>query len=123
MAAYDWRESTMFRTPLTIAAVMAALALPAGALAMHGPSSDQTDRLSAVPVSANLLRDGKYLPPPTTPDRATVQVVRVVKPGGFDFRDAGIGGALGAIAVAVVGGLVIVVLRDSDTATVSANAG
>ena len=105
----------MPRTFAATALLTIALALPAGALAMNGPTGGSSPSTSA-PV--NLLRDGKYLPTPTAAP-ATVQVVRIVRPGGFDFRDAGIGAAVGALALAVIGGIAIVLSRDNgaDRAT------
>jgi hypothetical protein len=67
-----------------------------------------------VVAPSNPLRDGKYLPQPapatTTP--APVQIVRVIKPRGFDLRDASIGAAFGALLIAIVGTLVLVTLRE-----------
>jgi hypothetical protein len=103
----------MLRTLIAIAAGTAALALPVGALAMYGPAGGEsagTVATSSSPV--NLLRDGKYSPAPKTATPPSVQVVRVVRPGGFDFVDAGIGAAVAAVGLALVGGLVIVVHRD-----------
>lgn len=99
----------MLRTLAAITLLTVALALPGGALAMNGPTGGTSTSTSA-PV--NLLRDGKYLPTPT-PAPNPVEVVRVVKPGAFDFRDAGIGAALGALAIAVIGGAAIVFTRGS----------
>jgi hypothetical protein len=112
----------MLRTLITIAAVAAFLALPAGALAMVGATGGT---VAVVPgeTPVNLLRDAKYLPAPKTLGAGTVQVVRVVNPGGFDFRDAGIGAALGAVALAVIGGLVIVLHHDHPAATPRTHAG
>jgi hypothetical protein len=70
---------------ITVAALIAALTVPAATLAMHAPS-DSVKR--AAPVKS--------------------QVVQVVEPGGFDFRDAGIGAAVGALGLALVGGAVLV---------------
>jgi hypothetical protein len=99
----------MLRTITATALLAAALALPSGALAMNGPAGG-TSNSSPAPV--NLLRDGKYLPTATA---ATVQVVRIVRPGGFDFRAAGIGAAVGALVLAVIGGVAIVLSRDGGT--------
>ena len=63
------------------AALVAALAVPAAALAMRSPSDP-------VPRSAP----------------ATAQSVRLVKPGGFDFRDAGVGAAAAVLGLGLVGG-------------------
>lgn len=109
----------MLRTLITIAAVAAALALPAGAPAMYGATGGRNVAVVPGESPVNLLRDAKYLPAAKTPGAGTVQVVRVVVPGGFDFRDAGIGAALGAVALAVIGGLVTVLHRDHPAATAS----
>jgi hypothetical protein len=111
----------MFRKLITLAAVAAALSLPSVASAMHGPGNGAAVTVSTSPV--NLLRDGKYLAPPQTSSPATVQIVRVVKPGGFDFVAAAIGAALGAAALALVGGLVIALHRDNHAATARTLAG
>jgi hypothetical protein len=82
----------MLRVLLTIATVAAALALVPAAGAAPGHTGGGT----ATPAA-----------------RPTVEIVRVVKPQtAFDFADAGIGAALGAAALAVLGGLVIVLHRD-----------
>ena len=104
---------TMLRTRITIAAIAAAFVLPGSALALHAPLDNAyTPRPTATgdkPV--NLLRDGKYAPSPTTASGG-IQVVRVIRPGGFDFRDAGIGAAVGALTLAVLGGVVIARFRN-----------
>lgn len=106
----------MLRTLITIAAVAAVLALPGSALALHAPlEGAHTSKPAATgdkPV--NLLRDGKYLPTPTTGASGTVEIVRVIKPGGFDFRDAGIGAGIGAVALALLGGVVIALSRERE---------
>src|SRR5229473_7972306 len=99
----------MLRTLFTIAGLAAALALPAAAPAMTGPAGGDS---TAVSPPANLLRDGKYAPRPAPTPAPTLEVVRLVKPGGFDFAAAGIGAALGAAVLAVVGGLLIVLHRE-----------
>jgi hypothetical protein len=86
----------MRRLLVTVAALIAALAVPASALAVHAPG-DSGQR--------------------STPAQA--QVVRVVKPGGFDFRDAGIGAAVGVLALALVGGGVLVILGDRGSLRLS----
>ena len=101
----------MLRTIITTAAVAATLALPSGVLAMNGPAGGTS---ASSPAPVNLLRDGKYLPTPTAAP-AAVQVVRIVRPGGFDFRDAGIGAAVAVLALAVIGGIAIVLSRDGGT--------
>lgn len=109
----------MLRILITIAALSAALSLPAGALAMNGPGGGSAGSTSP----ANLLRDGKYLPTPKASDPTTVQVVRVVQPGGFDFADAGIGAAIAAATLALVGALVIALHRDQQAPTARTSAG
>lgn len=68
---------------VTVAALIAALTVPAATLAMHAPS-DSVKRAA-----------------PARP-----QVVQVVRPGGFDFGDAGIGAAVGALGLALAVGAV-----------------
>jgi len=106
----------MLRTLAAIALLTVALALPGGTLAMNGPTGGTSASTPAAPV--NLLRDGKYLPTPTAAP-ATVEVVRVVKPGGFDFRDAGVGAAVGALVIALVGGVVILVSHNGSATRVA----
>src|SRR4051794_3839018 len=111
----------MLRTLFTIARRAIALALPAAAAALTRPTRGEAPRGGAPPdllrggeppavrARPNLLRDGKYALTPAQ----RVEVVRIVKPSGFDFTDAGIGAAVGAAALAVLGGLLIVLHRDS----------
>ena len=106
----------MLRTLAAIALLAVALAVPGTALAMNGPTGGTSTSTGAAPV--NLLRDGKYLPTPTAAP-ATVEVVRVVKPGGFDFRDAGIGAAVGALVIALVGGVVILASHNGNATRVA----
>ena len=98
----------MLRALATIAAAVALFAGPGGALAMHAPlgSRHASRPSSAGGTPANLLRDGKYMPNPAR-DPSVLQVVRVVRPRGFAYRDAGIGAACGALALALLGGIVI----------------
>jgi hypothetical protein len=107
----------MLRTLAAAAVSVAALALPAAGLAMNGP----TGGAPVAPASAsptNYLRDAKYTP---TPIAATpVKIVRIVKPAGFDVHDAAIGAVLGALALALLGGVVLVVLRDRGTGRITA---
>lgn len=108
---------TMLRTRMTIAVIAVAVVLPGSALALHAPLdkaySPSPTATDDKPV--NLLRDGKYAPAPTTASGGT-QVARVIRPGGFDFRAAGIGAAVGALALAMVGGVVIARFRHRDAA-------
>ena len=105
----------MFRLLIASATVAALLTLPAAALAMHAPG----DAPAAAPVSApaNYLGDGKYSPrPAVAAAQPQVQIVRVVKPVGFDFRDAGIGAGLGALLVAALCTALIFTLRTRGSA-------
>ena len=43
----------------------------------------------------------------------------MVKPGGFDFRDAGIGAAVGALVIALVGGVVILLSHNGGATRVA----
>ena len=106
----------MLRTLAAITLLTVALALPGSALAMNGPTGGTSTSTPAAPV--NLLRDGKYLPTPTAAP-TTVEVVRVVKPGGFDFRDAGVGAAVAALVIALVGGVVILVSHNGSATRVA----
>ncbi len=112
----------MFRNLITIAAVSAALSLPSVASAMHGPG-DVAAAVMVRTTPVNLLRDGKYAAAQQTSSPTTVQIVRVVKPGGFDFVDAAIGAALGATTLALVGGLVVALHRDNHAPTARTIAG
>jgi hypothetical protein len=104
----------MTRQLATIAALVAALALPAGALAMTGRAGGGTAATGIVRAQpVNLLQDGKYLVAHRTHPAA--DVVRVVEPGGFHIADASVGVALAVATLAVVGGLVV--LRRDGTFT------
>jgi hypothetical protein len=92
----------MLRSLATLAALVALLALPAGALSMNGRTGG-ADRFGATGTApVNYLRDAKYAAAPRA-----VQVVRVVRPGGFRYRDAGIGAALTIAVVALGAGAII----------------
>ena len=106
----------MLRSLAATTLLTVAFALPGGALAMNGPTGGTTASTPAAPV--NLLQDGKYLPTPTSAP-ASVEVVRVVRPGGFDFRDAGIGAAVGALVIALIGGVVILVSHNGSATRVA----
>ena len=71
----------------------------------------------------NLLRDAKYLPAAKASYPTSVQVVRVVKPGGFDFVDAGIGAAVAAAVLALAAGVVIALHRAHPATSVRTIAG
>jgi hypothetical protein len=71
---------------LTVALAVAAMAAPA-AQAHHGPGESGS-------------RQAIGSPAPTT-------IVKVVKPGGFDWDDAGLGGGVGAAAVALLAVLMV----------------
>lgn len=99
---------------LAAAVAAVALALPSAALALQEGSSGPGHSAPVTAVPSNPLRDGKYLPQPTPAKAAPapVQIVRVIKPRGFDLRDAAIGAAFGALLIAIVGTLVLVTLRE-----------
>ncbi|HVM56039.1 MAG TPA: hypothetical protein VMT74_01160 [Gaiellaceae bacterium] len=101
----------MLRSLAAITALIVFLALPCAGLAVNGPvgGTDLSGATSSGPV--NYLRDAKYTPAPTA---TAVPVVRVVRPGGFDYRDAGVGAAIAVLAVALAGG-VIVLIRGTRT--------
>ena len=109
----------MLRTLAAIALLTVALALPGSALAMNGPTGGD--------VGLDADEHGAGQPParrqvPADADgraRRRVEVVRVVKPGGFDFRDAGIGAAVGALVIALVGGVVILASHNGSATRVA----
>jgi len=47
----------------------------------------------------------------------TLQVVRIARPGGFDYRDAGIGAGIAVLAVALVGGAIVFLRGSAPHAT------
>jgi hypothetical protein len=104
----------MFAKLAATAVAVSALVLPSAAFALQEGSSGSGHTAPVVAVPSNPRLDGKYLPVPaparTAP--APVQIVRVVKPSGFDFRDASIGAAFGALLIAIVGTLILVSLRE-----------
>jgi hypothetical protein len=109
----------MVRTLAAAACSVVVLALPASGLAMHGPVGGVPAAGTASPV--NYLRDGKYTQAPAV--AAPVQVVRVVKPGGFDFRDAAIGAVVGALALTILGGTLLVTRHERSATHVHARTG
>jgi hypothetical protein len=93
----------MLRSLTAISALVVLLALPCTAFAVNGPTGG-TELSEAVPTGpANYLRDAKYTPTPTAA-AYTVRVVRIVRPGGFDYRDAGVGAAIAVLVVALAAG-------------------
>jgi hypothetical protein len=106
----------MSRILIATATAATLLALPAAALANHGSGDGPVSSLTSVPTTPdNPRRDGKYLPRPTSAAQTPIQIVRVVKPAGFDFRDAGIGAALGALLVAGLCSVLILTIRNRDS--------
>lgn len=101
----------MLRRVVTLA-LAAALVVPGSALARHAPLDDVAGTPAAATTSqpVNFLRDAKYLPQPTAAAQR-VQVVRIVEPAGFDFRDAGVGAAAAAIALVGLGAVALGVSR------------
>jgi hypothetical protein len=113
-------NSSFSRRTLPIAVALAAAAFAAPAAEAHhapsesakatpapasvsGPSSNfEVDRLG--PKNVALHR-----PPAATP----VNVVKVVRPGGFDWADAGIGAGAAALALALAAALAMLVTRRS----------
>jgi len=95
----------MLRSLAAISALIVFLALPCTAFAVNGPvgGTDVSGATSTGPV--NYLRDAKYTPAPTATH--TVQVVRIVRPGGFDYRDAGVGAAVAVLVGALAGGAIV----------------
>jgi hypothetical protein len=104
----------MYAKLAATAVAVIALALPSAAFALQEGSSGSGHSAHVVAVPSNPRLDGKYLPAPVPAETAPapVQIVRVVKPSGFDFRDASIGAAFGALLIAIVGTLVLVSLRE-----------
>jgi len=94
----------MLRSLAALASAVVVLALPGGALALHGPG-DGSESYS-LPTPTNYLFDGKYLQQAPTP--AAVEVVSTPQ-AGFDYGDAAIGAAVGALVVVIAGGTVLVV--------------
>jgi hypothetical protein len=66
------------------------------------PSSIEIDRLGP-----------KHVPLHRPRSAAPVSVVRVIRPGGFDWVDAGIGAGAAGFALALIAGLAMVVTRRS----------
>ena len=96
----------MLRSLAAVSTLIVLLALPCTAFAVNGPTggTELSGPLPAGPV--NYLRDAKYAPAPTAAAQ-TVQVVRIVRPGGFDYRDAGVGAAIAVLVVALAGGGIV----------------
>jgi hypothetical protein len=104
----------MLRSLAAISTVIFLLALPCAALAVNGPVGG-TDVGATGTAPVNYLRDAKYAPVPTAAH--TLQVVRIVRPGGFDYRDAGIGAGIAVLAVALVGGAIVLLRGSTPHAT------
>jgi len=98
----------MLRTLVSVATAVVVLALPMGALAMHGPGDGGA--VYTLPTPANYLFDGKYIQEAPAP--AAVDVVSVATPGGFDYRDAAIGAGVGVLVVVIAGGTALVVRHE-----------
>jgi hypothetical protein len=94
----------MLRSLAALASAAVVLALPMGALAMVGRGDGGSSY--ALPTPTNYLLDGKYLQQAPAP--AAVDVVSTPQ-AGFDYGDAAIGAAVGALVVVIVGGTVLVV--------------
>jgi len=95
----------MLRSLAAVSSLIVLLALPCTAFAVNGPmgGTDLSGATSTGPV--NYLRDAKYTPAPTATH--TVALVRIVRPGGFDYRDAGVGAAFAVFVVALAGGAIV----------------
>jgi hypothetical protein len=107
---------------LAVALASAAFAAPA-AQAHHAPGNNA----KASPPSASVWTASsrevdrlgpKYVPLQHPLSLAPVTVVRVVRPGGFDWGDAAIGAGVSGIALALVAGLALLVTRRSRRAGV-----
>ena len=95
----------MLRTIAATSAVTILLALPGAALSMNGRTGGADGPIAATPV--NYLHDAKYTPAPAAAPH-TVQVVRFVRPSGFNYRDAGIGAAIAVLLGAAGAALILV---------------
>jgi hypothetical protein len=109
----------MLRSLAATSTLIVLLALPCTAVAMNGPTGG-TELSGAVPTGpVNYLRDAKYVPGPIAA-APTLQVVRIVRPGGLDYRDAVVGSAVAVLVVALAGGG-IVLFRSSHTPQATAH--
>ena len=107
----------MLRTLAAVVFAVVVLALPATGLAMNGPAGGAPG--TVIPLPANYLRDATYSPAPPWA-AAPVEAVDVVKPGGFDYRDAAIGAVVGVLALMILGGTLLVVRHERDATHVHA---
>ena len=97
----------MLRSFAALASAVVVLALPMGALAtIGGDGSTYT-----LPTPTDYLFTGKYLQ--RAPAPAAVDVVSTPQ-AGFDYGDAAIGAAVGALVVVIVGGTLLVVRFEHD---------
>jgi hypothetical protein len=86
------------------------LALALALMAIAVPAASARFELNP-PIAANQTSNPTYAPPAVTPQSpASAQIVRVFQPNGFDWGDAGIGGA-------AVFGLALVLLGSTLYAT------
>ena len=98
----------MLRSLVSVATAVVVLALPMGALAVHGPGDGGA--AYTLPTPTNYLFNGKYIQQAPTP--AAVDVVSVAQPSGFDYGDAAIGAGVGVLVVVVVAGTALVVRHE-----------
>jgi hypothetical protein len=112
----------MFRICVTLAAAMVALALAGVASAGGNASASWNAKHLPSPAPGYLppsdtgAWNATHLPSPAPgylPQtvRTSVAFVRVPAPSGFHLRDAAIGAAFSAFALAVLGGAVLVAIR------------
>ncbi|HVM57909.1 MAG TPA: hypothetical protein VMT74_10615 [Gaiellaceae bacterium] len=100
----------MLRSLAALASAVVVLALPMGALAMHGPGDGSESH--SLPTPTNYLFDGKYLDQASSP--RAIDVVSAPRAGGFDYGDAAVGAGVGALVIVIVGGTVLVVRHEHN---------
>jgi len=98
----------MLRSLVSVATAVVVLALPMGALAVHGPGDGGS--AYTLPTPVNYLFDAKYIQ--QAPEPAAVDVVSYSSPSGFDYGDAAIGAGVGALVVVIVAGTALVVRHE-----------
>lgn len=98
----------MLRTLAAVVLAVLVLALPAASVAMNGPVGG--DPSTVIPLPANYIRDAKYSPPPWAV--GPVPAAEAANPGGFGYRDAAVGAAIGVLVLAAAGGTLLVIRHE-----------
>ena len=119
-------KATRRRTSWLLAVMFAAAVTAPGAQAQHAPPANTNAFLQSATVWTASDREVDRLGPKYVPLQHPISlqpatVIKVVRPAGFDWTDAGIGAGVTGLALALIAALGLLVTRRSET-TVSAPA-